>query len=96
MNVKISREFEILSIELKSAVGYLRSCRTDVRNSELFEFIDKAIAIGTNYTKVMEDFIQIEKNDSDISRYQVVIKNNCEMARNYIAEINRVKRVAQA
>lgn len=95
ININV-REFELLSSELKSAVVYLRNCRTDVRNSDLFDFIDKAIVIGMNYSKIIEDFIQIEKNNSDLNRYKVVIKNNCDLAKAYIAEINRVKSVAQA
>ncbi len=97
MNANISvRDFEILSEELKSAVSYLRKCRTDIRNMDLFDFLDNAIVIGNNYYDIIEDFIVFEKNDNDISRYQIVIKNNCQMAKDFISEINKVKSIAQA
>lgn len=95
MNIKV-RDFEVLSTDLNKAVAYLRNCRTDVRNDTLFEYIDKAISVGNGYTKMIDGFKEMEQNNVDISRYEVIVNNNCDLAASFISEINRVMRVAQA
>lgn len=95
MNIKV-RDFEVLSADLHKAIVYLRNCRTDVRNSTLFEYIDKAISVGNGYTKMIDGFKEMEQNNVDISRYEVIVNNNCDLAVSFIDEINRIKRVAQA
>jgi len=97
MNVNLNvREFEILNTELNKAIIYLRNCRTDVRNADLFQFLDKAINVGKSYSKMLEGFKELEDNNVDIERYQVVITKNCALAKSFIDEISRVKSIAQA
>jgi hypothetical protein len=38
----------------------------------------------------------MEQNNVDISRYEVIVNNNCDLATAFISEINRIKSVAQA
>jgi hypothetical protein len=95
VNIKV-RDFEILSTDLNKAISYLRSCRTDVRNSTLFDYIDKAICVGNGYTKMINGFKEMEQNNVDISRYEVIVNNNCDLAKSFISEIDRIKSVAHA
>lgn len=95
MSININvREFEVLDTELNQAIVYLRNCRTDLRNVDLFQYIDQAINLGNNYAKMIDGFKELANNNVDILRYKILIDKNCGLVKGYIAEINRVKAIA--
>lgn len=89
----IYSDFDLLSIQLKQSLDFLKSCRINEDNKGLFGHIDKAIVIGKGHSKLVDGFKELQvKNDLD--RFKIMVNKSCSSVEAYICEVDRIKLIA--
>lgn len=88
------RDFNLLSLQLKESIDFLKSCRINESNKGLFVSLDKAIDIGKSYLKVVDGFKEMQLKNIDMERFKILINKNCNQISLYIEEIDSIKSIA--
>lgn len=88
------RDFNLLSLQLKESIDFLKGCRINENNKGLFVSLDKAIDIGKGYYKVVDGFKEMQLKNIDVDRFKIIINKNFNQINAYIEEIESIKSIA--
>ncbi len=92
---KLVSDFDILSLQLKQSIDFLKSCRINESNKGLFNYLDKAINIGKDHFSVIEGIKKLEEQKIELDRFQILINKSRNSIVAYISEVNQIKSLAK-
>lgn len=90
----IYSDFNLLSLQLKQSLDFLKSCRINEENKGLFSHIDKAIDIGKGHYKLVDGLKELQIKNVDLDRFQIMINKSCSSVEAYISEVDKIKSIA--